>query len=66
MAKSKAKRKEVLIPGSITTENEFMYFDPKSLKNWAGPEHWKFRAPKKGSSLSLGSFSHTQNNQFFS
>src|SRR5689334_15734372 len=30
-------------PFIITTENEFAYFDPKTLQNWAGPNHWKFR-----------------------
>lgn len=34
-------------PGVLTTNNEFSYFDPKSVRNWAGPEHWKFKAPAK-------------------
>lgn len=33
----------------MTTDNEFAYFDPKTLENWAGPNHWKFRASAKES-----------------
>jgi len=47
-------------PGLLTTDNEFTYFDPKSLKNWAGPEHWKFKPiAKKNTSVD----SETNKNQ---
>ena len=32
-------------------ENEFEYFDSKTLENWAGPNHWKFRALKDGNEV---------------
>jgi len=27
------------------TKDDYSYFDPKLLKNWAGPNHWKFQKP---------------------
>eukprot|EP01119_Soliformovum_irregulare_P020385 TRINITY_DN6591_c0_g1_i3.p1 TRINITY_DN6591_c0_g1~~TRINITY_DN6591_c0_g1_i3.p1 ORF type:complete len:660 (+),score=227.59 TRINITY_DN6591_c0_g1_i3:242-1981(+) len=41
------------IPMVLTTENEFGYFDPKLLENWAGPNHWRFR-PKKATDAEDG------------
>lgn len=28
---------------------DFTYFNAKMLENWAGPVHWKFKAPKSKS-----------------
>lgn len=27
--------------------DEYSYFDQNHLRNWAGPSHWRFRAPKE-------------------
>lgn len=32
----------------MESSDDFTFFDPKSLGNWAGPNHWKFRVPQKG------------------
>jgi len=31
----------------IANEDADLFFDPKLLKNWAGPDHWKFPKAKK-------------------
>ena len=36
-----------LIVGLAEAGNEFYYFDPAMLKNWAGPNHWKFSKASK-------------------
>ena len=40
--------KEVEIPLLMTGGTDLNFFDNKTLSNWAGPNHWKFRAPPKG------------------
>lgn len=34
--------------------NEFGFFDPKVLENWAGPDHWKFKPKNKAETSEQG------------
>lgn len=43
-----------VVMGLADSANEYCYFDPRLLQNWAGPSHWKRFAPAASSAAGAG------------